>query len=334
MTVKTTLETARGAGRRPTVGLILAAGKGTRMKFGGAKVLVPLAGKPLLDHVLDALEGLDLERAVAIVGHDRDAVRAVLGRRAVADVVQEEQLGTAHAVLCAAPALAGFDGDLLILSGDMPLVRPETLGRLLARHRTSGADLTLLTAEADDPTGLGRVVRDDAGAVRDVVEERDIASEAVRGSREVNLGVYAARAAALLAALRQVGNDNAQREYYLPDAVRLMRTGGAPVEAWCGAAPEEGLGVNSQHERARVEAVFRRRAVERLVDGGVVVTAPDLVFLEADVRVGPGTVIQPFTVIRLGATIGSGCEIGPFAEVGPAARIPDGARIAGRFPVA
>jgi len=314
---------------RPTACLILAAGKGTRMKSGSAKVLAPLAGKPLLAHVLDSIGPLSLSRCVVIVGHDRETVQTIFADRGLEFVVQEEQLGTGHAVQMAEPALTGYSGDLLILSGDMPLVRLETLTGLLMHHEQNAADLTLLSARPEDPFGLGRVVRSEAGQVEEIVEERDIRSDATRAIREVNLGVYAARSETLFSALREVDRDNAQGEYYLPDAVRVLRRNGSRVEAWCGAAPEEGLGVNRPNELVRAAAVFRQRAVESLIAAGVQVVDPATTYVEADVTIGPGTVIHPFSLIRRGAVVGAGCEIGPFGHVGAGQHIPDGARVEG-----
>jgi len=312
---------------RPIACLILAAGKGTRMKSGAAKVLAHLAGKPLLAHVLDSIGSLPLARSVVIVGHDRETVQNVFAHRGLEFVVQEEQLGTGHAVQVAEPTLAGFSGDLLILSGDMPLVRPETLTGLLAHHEENAAELTLLSARPEDPYGLGRVVRDEADRVDEIVEECDIRSDAIRAIREVNLGVYAARNETLFAALREVERDNAQGEYYLPDVVKVLRESGNRVEAWCGAAPEEGLGVNRPSELARASAVFRQRAVEGLMAEGVQILDPASTCVEADVAIGPGTVIHPFSLIRRGARVGANCEIGPFGLVAEGQHLPDGAKV-------
>lgn len=307
--------------------LILAAGKGTRMKSAAAKVLARVAGKPLLAHVLDSVRDLGCARVVPIIGYDRDAVQAAFADERFEFAFQEEQLGTGHAVLSAASLLAGFEGDILILSGDMPLVRTETLRRLLARHRDGDAALTLLTACPADPTGLGRILRTAAGDVGEIVEEKDIRSDEVRAVREINVGVYAAEAGVLFDALRAVGNDNAQGEYYLPDAVKVLRARGRRVDAWDGATPEEGLGVNSPHELVRAGTELRRRALQALLDAGVRILDPATTYIEADVSVGPGTVVQPFTFIGCGAVIGADAEIGPFAQVAAGARIPAGARV-------
>lgn len=243
--------------------VIMAAGKGTRMKSPHAKVLAEADGTPLLGHVLDALAPLSPTKTVVVVGFDRDRVRERFAPRGVAFAVQAEQLGTGHAVMMAEEAFTGFEGDLLILSGDMPLVRAETLGRLIAHHREAGAALTLATARVEDPTGLGRIVRDAAGDVVEIVEEKDIGAradaDAVRAIDEANLGVYVADPAALFDALHRIENDNAQNEYYLPDAARILIADGARVGAWCGATAEEGLGVNSREELARAETVLRAR---------------------------------------------------------------------------
>ncbi len=243
--------------------VIMAAGRGTRMQSSSAKVLAEADGKPLLEHVLDALAPLEPAKTVVVVGFDRESVWARFAPRGVEFAVQEEQLGTGHAVMMAEGAFAGFDGDLLILSGDMPLVRTDTLARLIAHHRDAGAALTLATARVDDPTGLGRIVRDGDGAVVEIVEQKDIAARpdatAVEAVDETNLGVYVADPGQLFGALHRIENDNAQNEYYLPDAARILIGDGAVVDAWCGATPEEGLGVNSRDELARAEALLRAR---------------------------------------------------------------------------
>jgi len=242
-----------------TACLVMAAGKGTRMRSRSAKVLARVKGKPLLAHVLDSIRNLSLQKIVVIVGYDRESVKAAFADEGLTFVVQEEQLGTGHAVQMAAPALEGFDGDVLILSGDMPLVRPETLTRLMRHHRNARADFTLLTARPEDPFGLGRVVRGSRDEVLEIVEEKDIEQEAVRRIREVNLGVYMARAPRLFRALEAVGNDNAQQEYYLPDVVKVLLQEEGRVEALCGATAEEGLGVNSREELKRAEIILDRR---------------------------------------------------------------------------
>lgn len=245
--------------KRPFACLVMAAGKGTRMQSTSAKVLAEADGAPLLSHVLDAVEPLEPARRVVVVGYDRDNVKARFADRALEFVVQEEQLGTGHAVSMGAPLLADFDGDVLILSGDMPLVRTDTLDRLLRHHRANDAAFTLTTAKPDDPVGLGRIVRDADGNVERIVEEKDIDSDDVRAIREINLGVYAADAKRLFDALGKVKNDNAQSEYYLPDVVAILLAEGARVEAWCGADPEEGLGVNTRDQLAIAESALTRR---------------------------------------------------------------------------
>jgi bifunctional UDP-N-acetylglucosamine pyrophosphorylase / glucosamine-1-phosphate N-acetyltransferase len=311
--------------------LIMAAGKGTRMKSDSAKVLARLGGKTLLGYVLESIRDLHPSRVVAVVGHDRESVERTFAGQGLTFVVQAKQLGTGHAVQMAEHAILDDSrhADLLILSGDMPLIRSQTLERFCGRHRTSHADLTLLTARPPDPSGLGRVVRDDVGRVVEIVEEKDIQSDAVRSIREVNLGIYLARPVALFAALHEVKNENAQGEFYLPDVVKILRDQGARVEAWCGAEPEEGMGVNRPRELARAAAVLRQRHVDALLDAGVQILDPANTVIADDAQVGTGTVIHPFSILESGCVVGESCEIGPFVRICSGENVADGRKVEG-----
>ena len=237
--------------------VVLAAGKGTRMQSSLAKVLHPLAGYPLIAHVLTAVQPLAAQHLIAVVGHQADAVRCVCERFGAWCVVQEPQLGTGHAVAQAETPLRHFDGAVLVLCGDTPLLRTTTMQRLLDAHQQHEAVLTMLTTRLEDPTGYGRILRNGQGSVVGIVEERD-ATPSQRAVHEINSGVYCLAASFLFDALRQVGRRNAQGEQYLTDVVEMAAGGGLPI-AHLAADPEEVLGVNTAADLAHLETVLRNR---------------------------------------------------------------------------
>ena len=290
--------------------VVLAAGEGKRFRSALAKPLHPVAGRPLLWHVLAAAAPLKAERTVVVVGNGADQVIAAtdgfdLGP--VAFATQAAQRGTGDALAAALPLLEG-DGDVMVLSGDTPLVSTALLEGLLNAHRSVRAAATLLTCTLGDPTGYGRVLRDAGGAVTGIVEERD-ATPGQRSIREVSAGMYVFRRPALdaLAGLRP---DNDQGEYYLPDLVPLVLAGGGRV-ATAEGTEEEARGVNDRVELAAAEAVLRRRLLERLMLGGVTVTDPATTFVDADVEVGQDTVLAPLTFLEAGTRVGARCRLGP-----------------------
>jgi bifunctional UDP-N-acetylglucosamine pyrophosphorylase / glucosamine-1-phosphate N-acetyltransferase len=290
--------------------VVLAAGEGKRFRSALPKPLHPVAGKPLLWHVLAAAAPLKADRTVVVVGNGADQVTAAVGGFDLGPVsfaLQADQRGTGDALATALPLLEG-DGDVLVLSGDTPLVSAGLLEGLLEAHRSARATATLLTCTLDDPTGYGRVLRDAGGAVTGVVEERD-ATAAQRELREVNAGMYVFRRQALddLAALRP---DNHQGEYYLPDLVPQVLAGGGRVVT-AEAPEEEAKGVNDRVELAAAAAVLRRRLLERLMLGGVTVTDPATTYVDADVEVGQDTVLDPLTFLEAGTRVGARCRLGP-----------------------
>jgi bifunctional UDP-N-acetylglucosamine pyrophosphorylase/glucosamine-1-phosphate N-acetyltransferase len=291
--------------------VVLAAGLGTRMRSQRAKVLHELGGRPLLRYPLAAVGTLDPDRVVVVVGHQADAVRAAAeasGLRGMRTAMQAEQHGTGHAVRCAVPALEGLDGDILILYGDAPLIRPETLRRLVDVHRRTQADLTLLTMRFPDPTGYGRIVREPDGRVRGIVEQKD-ATEAERAITEVNPGFYCVRAEVLLPLLAELRADNAQGEYYLTDVVGLAARAGKRVETVELDRPDEAAGINSRVELARMETQLRAETVERLMAAGVTFEDPATAYVGPDVEIGPDTVIGPNVTLRGKTRIGRGCRL-------------------------
>lgn len=294
--------------------VILAAGKGTRMKSRRPKVLHEIAGRPMLHYVLDAAKGAGADRCLVVAGHGFDEVR-----RAVETEVlrQEPQAGTAHALLQAEAALEGYRGELLVLCGDTPLLTGETLGALAAHHRRSGAAATVLTARLDDPTGYGRVIRDAAGNVCRIVEQKD-ATPYELAVNEVNTGIYCFAAPLVFDYLRRVTPDNAQGEYYLTDVVRLMAADGLRVASYTAPVADEILGINDRVQLARAGEILRRRILEKLMREGVTVIDPASTFVGAAVEIGRDTVIYPFTVIEGMTRIGEDCVVGPGARLADA----------------
>jgi bifunctional UDP-N-acetylglucosamine pyrophosphorylase/glucosamine-1-phosphate N-acetyltransferase len=252
------------AAAAPVAAVVLAAGKGKRMRSGISKVMHEMAGQPLLGHVFDRLDELGVRERVAVVGFGREAVIALCRSRGTRWVMQEEQLGTGHAFQQAVPALAGFRGTVLVLCGDMALLSAATLRRLLETHRSRGATATVLSADLDDPGGYGRVVRDAAGDIERIVEERDAAPGDL-AIREINTAIYAFEYPDVLEVLDGLTAENHQGEYYLTDVVALLRGRGRRVAAVKVGDPREALGVNTLTQLAEAEAAFRAlRAAGRL----------------------------------------------------------------------
>ncbi len=295
---------------RPLAVVVLAAGLGTRMRSVRAKVLHELGGLPLIRHPLAAVRPLGPARILVVVGHQADDVRAAVlasGLRAET-VLQAEQRGTGHAARCAAAALAGFEGDVLILYGDVPRVTTATLRRLVDTHRREAADMTLLTMRYADPTGYGRILRDAAGRVRGIVEHKD-ASAAERKIEEVNPGLYCVRASVLFPLLDELRSDNAQGELYLTDVVGLAAAAGRTVASVELERPDEVAGINTRAELAEMEARLRDDLTRRWMDAGVTFEDPATAYLGPEVEIGRDTVIGPNVVLRGKTRIGAGCRI-------------------------
>jgi bifunctional UDP-N-acetylglucosamine pyrophosphorylase/glucosamine-1-phosphate N-acetyltransferase len=277
-------------------------------------VLHPLAGQPLVAHVLDLAHQLAPQQLITVVGHQAAAVRAVCEPWGAVCVLQEPQLGTGHAVAQAEPLLADFPGDVLVLYGDVPLLQPATVHALLATHRQQHAAVTVLTACLDNPTGYGRIVRDAQDRMVRIVEERD-ASEAERTLCEVNSGIYCLAAPFLFPALRQVGHDNAQGEQYLTDVVAVAVAEQRPVAHVAVANAQEILGVNTRADLAYLEALLRRRICETFMLDGVSIVDPATTVLDSQVRIGQDTVIAPHTHVLGASVIGKNCRLGPHVVI-------------------
>jgi bifunctional UDP-N-acetylglucosamine pyrophosphorylase / glucosamine-1-phosphate N-acetyltransferase len=288
--------------------VILAAGKGTRMKSAEPKVLHQAGGLPLIEHVLRTADSLDPATTVAVVGHLADRVKAALGKRlGLRFALQQPQLGTGHALLQAEPHLAGASGTVVLLSGDVPLLRPATLKALVDTHHATGAAATVLTARVHGPHEYGRIVREN-GRIAAIVEHKDATPEQ-RAIDEINSGIYAFALEPLFAALKSIGSGNAQGEYYLPDLVGIYRAQGRVVETVLLEDSREILGVNSRRELADVTAILKTTRNEELMAAGVSIVDPATAWIGPDVVVGADTVIHPNVYLEGRTRIGSGCEI-------------------------
>lgn len=321
---------------RPLAAIILAAGQGTRMKSGLHKVLHSIAGKPMLHHLLDTVDAIGVERTVIVAGARREQIEDSVADRDVAIAIQDNQLGTGHAVAQAKAALEGFAGDVLILYGDVPMVGAETMQAMIARLN-NGTDprTVVLGFRPDDAGAYGRIIANDQGEIEKMVEFKD-ASEAERRVDLCNSGLMAARSTDLFILLDQIGNDNAAGEYYLPDIVMLPGQKSAVIEV---EDPAEVAGVNSRAELAAVEASWQdRRRAQAMMDG-VTLIAPETVWFSSDTQVSSDVLIEPNVIFGPGVSIASGATIygyshiegaviGAQAKVGPFARLRPGAVLA------
>ncbi|HXV94440.1 MAG TPA: bifunctional UDP-N-acetylglucosamine diphosphorylase/glucosamine-1-phosphate N-acetyltransferase GlmU [Pseudonocardia sp.] len=317
---------------RPAAAVVLAAGEGTRMRSATPKVLHRIGGRSLLEHAVHAVAALEPEHLAVVVGHAREQVGAAveaLGTelgRPVVTAVQDQQLGTGHAVRQGLDGLpAGLGGPLLVTYGDVPLLRPETLSALLAEHAAAGAAVTLLTTELADPAGYGRVLRAADGTVTRIVEHRD-ASPEQRAVREVNSGVYVFDAAFLDSALGKLGSGNSQGEFYLTDLVELARDAGEQVRGVRCADTWEVTGVNDRVQLAAVRAELNRRVLQRWMLAGVTVVDPATTWVDVQVRLGRDVVLHPGTQLHGATTVADDAEVGPDTtltdcEIGPGASV-------------
>lgn len=288
--------------------IILAAGKGTRMKSTYPKVVHKVCGKEMVNHVIDTSKSAGVDETIVILGHGIDAVKEVLSDD-VKIAIQEEQLGTAHAVMMANDYIDDAD-TVVVLCGDTPLISEETLVEFFKHHDQNNNAVTVLTTKVDDPTGYGRVIRDSSNEFMKIVEQKD-ASEQEKSVREINSGIYCFNGAFLKDSLQYVGNNNAQGEYYLPDTIEIIRNMGGRADAYLGATIEELMGVNSRVQLSDAERIMRRRINEQHMINGVTIIDTDSTYIDAGVDIGADTVILPGCMISGKTVIGSNCVIGP-----------------------
>ncbi len=295
------------------VAIILAAGVSKRMNTQIAKVLHEVCGRPMLAYVLDACREVGVSKIYVVVGFSAEEVKEQFaGSDNIIWVEQEEQLGTAHAVLCCKEHLKDFEGETLILCGDGPLIRAATLKILIEKHESGQSAATLATAVLDDPSGYGRIIRDAYGNMQGIVEDSDCTPEQL-AIKEINPSNYLFNNKVLFEALEKVKPDNVKKEYYLTDAVSGIIGTGHKVEAITALSPEEAVGINSREQLSEASKIMQRRIQRELMENGVTIVDPDNTWIDARAQIGQDTVIEPFTYIHGEVKIGTGCRIGPFA---------------------
>lgn len=292
--------------------VVLAAGKGTRMKSSLYKVLHKVCGKAMVDHVVHTVEQADVEKIVTVVGYGADAVKQLLQDRCEY-VLQEEQLGTGHAVKQAKLALGHLDGMTVVICGDTPLITADTIRQAMKHHEQTGAKATILTAIADDPTGYGRVIRDEQGNVVKNVEQKD-ATLQEQQITEINTGTYIFDNQLLFEALDSVKNDNAQGEYYLPDVLEILKEKGHVISAYTMPMVDS-LGVNDRVALAQAEKIMRERINKEWMINGVTLIDPATTYIDADVKIGADTIIEPSVYLKGKTIIGENCFIGMNSEL-------------------
>ncbi len=299
--------------QKSVVAAVLAAGQGTRMKSDLLKVLHGVSGQPMVEYVVEAARAAGVTEVITVVGYQAERVQGVLGDR-TRYALQDRQLGTGHAVMQTKSLLEGKTGHLLVLYGDNPLLRPETIRGLINRHLSSGAAATTLTAIMPDPTGLGRILRDEQGRYLRTVEEKD-ATPAQKAIQEAMSGIFCFQMPLIFDLLARLKTDNVQGEYYLTDVLRLLVEDGQPVEIEVAADWRDVIGPNDRRQLAQAEAIMRERILDRLMAEGVSVIDPASTFVQARVQVGQDTVLHPFTFLEGSTVIGRGCQVGPSARL-------------------
>jgi len=295
------------------VAIVLAAGISNRMNTLLSKVLHEVCGRPMLAYVLDACRQVGVEKIYVVVGFSADQVKhRFKDAEDIVWVQQDEQRGTAHAVLCCKEHLMDFEGQTLILCGDGPLIRAQTLRTLIEKHKTEQSAATLATAVLDDPSGYGRIIRDAYGNIQGIIEDTECTSEQL-GIREINPSYYLFNNKVLFEALEKVKPDNVKKEYYLTDALSVIITTGHKVVAVTAVPAEEAVGINSRAQLSQASKIMQRRIQQQLMENGVTIVDPDNTWIDVRAQIGQDTVIEPFTYIHGQVKIGQGCRIGPFA---------------------
>lgn len=293
--------------------IILAAGRSTRMVTDMPKVLHQVCGRPMLAYVLDACREAGIGRMCIVVGHRKDdVIEEFQDETGIEWVEQAEQKGTGHAAMMCRDALADFEGNVLVIAGDMPLLRAETLELLVDRHEKEHAAVTLATAVLEDPAGYGRIIRDEFGNLQGIIEESDC-TEAQRRIREINPSYYCFEKQRLFEAMAQVRPDNVKGEYYITDALRILVQSGHRAMAISAVAAEDAMGINSREDLSRVSRVMQNRIQRKLMAEGVTIVDPPNTWIDARAVIGQDSIIHPFSYIHGRVTIGKRCSVGPFA---------------------
>jgi bifunctional UDP-N-acetylglucosamine pyrophosphorylase/glucosamine-1-phosphate N-acetyltransferase len=309
--------------------IVLAAGKGTRMKSDMPKVLHPVCGRPMVLYVMDLVKALRAKQNVVVLGYKAGDVRKVLDPK-TKTVVQKRVIGTGDAVKQALTALRSFNGAVVVLYGDTPLLKKKTVEALITRHIESQAAATILTAVMEDPSGYGRILRDEYSGICGIREQKD-ADGYQKEIKEINTGIICFDKKKLEASLKKVRPNNKKKEYYLTDVIGILRAQGDLIEGVVVKDPQEALGVNSRVELAQAQASVRKTINESFMKAGVTIVDPDSTIISHGTSIGADTTIYPFTVIENSVTIGKQCKLGPFAHIQEGARIKNHAIVVG-FP--
>ena len=309
-----------------TTAIILAAGKGTRMRSQRPKVLHEVCGTTLLECVVESVQAADIPEIIVVVGDKKEAVKNSLKGVSVEIAEQHEQLGTAHAVMAARHLFVSVKDIVLLLNGDTPLIKPQTLKRMIAAHTEADADMTLLTVCLDKPQGYGRIVRDTHGCIKGIIEEREANADEVN-IKEINAGMYVFKDSSLLEGLNAITPHNKKGEFYLTDIVSIFHHKGKKIEGLTNMNTNEVLGINTQQELAAVNQIRRDELIRSFMERGVTIVDPSSTFIENCVEIGQETKVYPFTYICKNVVIGSRCCIGPFAYLPHGAKVGDDAMV-------
>lgn len=289
--------------------IILAAGKGTRMKSGLLKVAHEVAGKSIVSYVVDAVSDIGASDIYVVVGHQADTIKERVDHPKATFVLQEEQLGTGHAVQQVTPHFDGKpDTTVLILAGDCPLIKPSTLNKLIAAHEESNASATILSTNMDDPAKYGRILRGKMGTVTGIKEAKDCSAKELK-IKEINTGVYAFRASDLFSHLNSLDTNNKQGEYYLTDIIHILKEKGEVVGAYILEDPDQAVGINTRMDLAKTNTILYQENNKHFMEDGVTIIDPKSTFIDSTVKIGRDTIIGPFTRLQGHTVIGSGCEI-------------------------
>jgi len=292
--------------------VILAAGDGTRMKSELPKVLHKVCGKPMISILVDNLKKIGVKNIIAVTGYKRELIKSELGGK-VEYVAQKELLGTGHALLQTKDLLQSKKGKLLVLCGDAPLIQEETLKNFI-EFSYNKCDASVITMEFDDPSNYGRIVKDNAGNVLKIVEETDASVEEVC-IKEINSGMYCFNIEDVFSSLDKISCENKQKEYYLTDVIHILNKEDKRIKSFCLEDNREAIGVNSRYDLILAEKFLKEKLIEKIINKGVTIVAPDLIYIETDVEVGKETVINPFVKISRGAIIGKNCVIESFVDI-------------------